>query len=295
MEEKVFGRCINKTGIALRVIDQKTIDLHFTHEELQDLTNTLNWVQCDRCDKWRVLSGTVSTNKLPEKWFCDMNTNDTLNNNCEEPEKTEAWYSLNVDVVKNRTDGFCDSEYLSVRSPRKQEKECNDAILAHLLNVSNNGEKNTPLICEHRYHDALLETTSTSTALEKARKEVLLIDAQCQKTERATGTAVSVYEGLLPLHSSPIDQKNSDTQCTTDKNTHAGTADKHPVVKSGTTSSKIGCWTPTAPINWEKKSDASLSDRFFPEMLIANETTSDSRNDAISIIDSSDDESTLFV
>ena len=28
------------------------------------------WVQCDRCDKWRLLLG-VRSSQLPDEWFCE--------------------------------------------------------------------------------------------------------------------------------------------------------------------------------------------------------------------------------
>lgn len=33
------------------------------------ITEELTWVQCDRCSKWRVVSG----DDLPESWYCEMN------------------------------------------------------------------------------------------------------------------------------------------------------------------------------------------------------------------------------
>ena len=36
-----------------------------------------NWVQCDRCDKWRRLpnGAEFEADALPELWFCDLNPN----------------------------------------------------------------------------------------------------------------------------------------------------------------------------------------------------------------------------
>jgi transcriptional regulator ATRX len=47
MEEKIYSRSVNKTGVALRVIDGKSIGRHFTERELKDLQTTDTWVQCD--------------------------------------------------------------------------------------------------------------------------------------------------------------------------------------------------------------------------------------------------------
>lgn len=48
VEEKVYSRCVNKAGVALRVIDNKSITRSFTDKELRDLEETDAWVQCDR-------------------------------------------------------------------------------------------------------------------------------------------------------------------------------------------------------------------------------------------------------
>lgn len=49
----------------------------------------LNWVQCDKCSKWRSVAAHVNESDLPEKWFCTMNTWDVHLNNCEAPEDEE--------------------------------------------------------------------------------------------------------------------------------------------------------------------------------------------------------------
>jgi CW-type Zinc Finger len=54
-----------------------------------DLTDDDNhWVQCDRCAKWRILPSSVDVEKLPEKWYCEMNVYDPLHNSCKIPEQT---------------------------------------------------------------------------------------------------------------------------------------------------------------------------------------------------------------
>lgn len=55
MEEKVYARSVNKSGVALRVIDGKTFNRCFSRSELDDLQKNNQWVQCDLCDKWRRL------------------------------------------------------------------------------------------------------------------------------------------------------------------------------------------------------------------------------------------------
>ncbi len=45
-----------------------------------------NWVQCERCLKWRLIP---SVENLPEKWYCEMNVTDTARNSCDASEQTQ--------------------------------------------------------------------------------------------------------------------------------------------------------------------------------------------------------------
>mmetsp|Transcript_5400 Transcript_5400/g.6918 ORF Transcript_5400/g.6918 Transcript_5400/m.6918 type:complete len:890 (-) Transcript_5400:291-2960(-) len=61
-----------------------------TEANLGQKTEALfQWVQCDRCQKWRRLPGVLDTKNLPEKWFCEMNVWDNSRRTCEAPEETE--------------------------------------------------------------------------------------------------------------------------------------------------------------------------------------------------------------
>ena len=55
MEHKVYSRAVNKSGLALRLVDGKNIQRCFTNDEVADIRAIDDWVQCDRCDKWRLL------------------------------------------------------------------------------------------------------------------------------------------------------------------------------------------------------------------------------------------------
>lgn len=47
-----------------------------------------HWAQCEKCQKWRILPASVDKDKLPDPWFCEMNTYDSKRNSCEAPEQT---------------------------------------------------------------------------------------------------------------------------------------------------------------------------------------------------------------
>mmetsp|Transcript_24524 Transcript_24524/g.35028 ORF Transcript_24524/g.35028 Transcript_24524/m.35028 type:complete len:468 (+) Transcript_24524:1670-3073(+) len=91
IEEKIFGRASNKSGLAARVIDQKYPERNFSAEELADLQAIDSWVICDNCSQWRMLINGEDGEELPDKWYCHMNK-DTFNNTCEHEEKSEKWY-----------------------------------------------------------------------------------------------------------------------------------------------------------------------------------------------------------
>jgi len=44
------------------------------------------WAQCDRCGKWRRLPAAVDVERLPERWFCEMNVWDAARARCDAPE-----------------------------------------------------------------------------------------------------------------------------------------------------------------------------------------------------------------
>ncbi len=45
MEEKVYSRCVNKTSLAARVIDQKDPRRNFSKQEVSDIMLIDNWVR----------------------------------------------------------------------------------------------------------------------------------------------------------------------------------------------------------------------------------------------------------
>jgi len=173
VEEKVYGRCVTKTGVALRVIDKKSIERSFTSRELQDLMQTFTWVQCEDCQKWRVLIGETSDEDLPEKWYCHMNDTDPINNKCDAIEKEQLWYEKFVreDLAGNVTQSPLKVARDSARSSRVPEQSHNDPLLQHLTEITEEN-KSTTLVCQHYFHDALLETTDDSEELERVEREI---------------------------------------------------------------------------------------------------------------------------
>jgi len=93
MEEKIYSRSVNKSSLAARVIDLRFPERSFTTNELTNLLNTDTWVQCDKCDKWRMLPPEADVDNLPEKWFCEMNLFDLARSKCTAKERDTRWYA----------------------------------------------------------------------------------------------------------------------------------------------------------------------------------------------------------
>lgn len=91
MEQKIYARSVTKQGVCNRVIDGKdSLNRCFTAQELEDMQQDVFWVQCDRCEKWRVLPRPTEE-ELPAKWYCEMN-DDVENNSCTHEERSQKWY-----------------------------------------------------------------------------------------------------------------------------------------------------------------------------------------------------------
>nr|CCA27889.1 conserved hypothetical protein [Albugo laibachii Nc14] len=48
------------------------------------------WVQCDACEKWRIVPKEFDLDTMPEQWFCHMNTWNTQAATCEIPEEAST-------------------------------------------------------------------------------------------------------------------------------------------------------------------------------------------------------------
>ncbi|GAX25825.1 hypothetical protein FisN_17Lh217 [Fistulifera solaris] len=62
-----------------------------------DDVDNVEWVQCEKCDKWRKLPPHISASELPDVWYCDMNTWST---------------SLTCDDPEDKADGLLDVGFL---------------------------------------------------------------------------------------------------------------------------------------------------------------------------------------
>jgi len=167
---------VNKTGVALRVIDKKSITRSFTEQELQSMQESYNWVQCDKCEKWRMLAFDVTEEELPDTWFCSMNATDRTNNTCDAPERNQIWYEKQLSNAysgNNESPIKCMAREFTDAPPShgsKQKLVANDKVLEHLLKVTER-EKKTTVVSRFYFHEALLESKDNSAEeMETARE-----------------------------------------------------------------------------------------------------------------------------
>ncbi|CXI12656.1 zinc finger protein, putative [Plasmodium berghei] len=112
-----------------------------------------NWVQCDKCEKWRKLPSNTDISKLTNTWYCSLN-GDTRYNSCEIEEENviSSQYNLNNNNIStnNNPTNLSDESYKNVDSLKdgtKFESEFyNNKTQVHMNNnkiyVSNNNEIN---------------------------------------------------------------------------------------------------------------------------------------------------------
>lgn len=48
----------------------------------QEAKDEAKWVQCDSCKKWRTVPKNIDLNSMPERWYCKMNTWDSVYASC---------------------------------------------------------------------------------------------------------------------------------------------------------------------------------------------------------------------
>ena len=182
MEEKVYSRSVNKTSLAARIIDQKDPQRNFSSHDLQSIMEIDNWVQCEKCEKWRMLSPQVAVEDLLDRWYCEMNVEDKPRSSCKAEQKDVIFYnslfhgqtmgskgnennqeSSNQENV--REEGTIDQP---LEDKEKTDNTKRDVILETLLKVPGSApiskkdkSSSTLLISKYYFHDSLLKESST--------------------------------------------------------------------------------------------------------------------------------------
>jgi hypothetical protein len=210
VEEKIYSRSVNKTGVSLRVIDNKSIARNFTERELQDLEETDTWVQCDRCEKWRMLPPDIDQEDLPKEWYCEMNERDEVNNSCDVSEKDKTWYDRHL--LTGQADIIAASHCKGIAPPDSSlsldEKSMlveNDVILKKLLNVTASDQQ-TSIISKHYFHHDLLAETQEELMDDEA---FAAVTATVEGVENQAKSSSAKAPTEVPV----ITQPNQDSLC----------------------------------------------------------------------------------
>jgi hypothetical protein len=174
-EEKVYSRSVNKTSLSLRVIDKKHPERNFKSSELQNLLETDTWVQCDHCEKWRMLPPEADVMNLPEKWFCRLNVFDPDRSYCEADEKDKEFYA-SLFAGRHLMEGSVmeHSDTLAINVPgisNVKEAETlaytkRDIILSHLVEIMS-GSLDTAVPSVVDWKKALCKEIDTKINLSK--------------------------------------------------------------------------------------------------------------------------------
>jgi hypothetical protein len=173
---------------------------------VEAMQENLTWVQCDKCEKWRMLPADVSEEDLPEKWLCHMNKFDVRNNTCKAPERDQLWYErqFNTDTAVSESQSpikcmASDPIDSSSSEGAKQKLVSNDVILEHLLDVTER-QKKTTMVSKFYFHEALLESTKDSKEEIEGLREAI----EAEKTTMPSST-----QGTSPIDSAQAKKSSS--------------------------------------------------------------------------------------
>jgi hypothetical protein len=103
----------------------------------KDESPNMNWVQCDKCSKWRSVPLSIDIASLPEEWYCELNTWNSSHNSCdaaeeeqnddassnEEEEPTQPTYECDEQLKKELLQKFKNSLDALERKKRKREED----------------------------------------------------------------------------------------------------------------------------------------------------------------------------
>ena len=242
MEEKVYSRSVNKSGLAARVIDQKNPERSFTTQELSNLLENDTWVQCDECEKWRMLPPFINIDEddLPDTWFCEMNIFDKERSTHRAKERDAKWYAQFWE--KKRIEMSKESEGLSVKDSLdttmngresidatqsddalKNMKTERDEILKRLLHnggvvssfeksSSEKSESNLLWISKYNFHECFLRDTCVS---EEGVGDTCVSEegaAASAEFTKENSKVSNIHEAIVrqPDHEKPQEDKDGD-------------------------------------------------------------------------------------
>jgi hypothetical protein len=163
MEEKVYSRSVNKTNLAARVIDNKDPQRNFSSKQLEDVMKLDNWVECDRCYKWRMLPPWVDVEDLPDKWYCSMNE-DKKRSSCNAKERDAEYYHTLFQFSENAY--IPSSQDMSIDESQPDES----AVPVNRDDADDTEEKTKRDVILERLARTFMPSSSSATAIEKTEQ-----------------------------------------------------------------------------------------------------------------------------
>jgi hypothetical protein len=210
MEEKIYARCVQKIGLAQRVVDNANPERMFDAEELGNLFGVDNWIQCDEpeCGKWRMLPHWVSSESFDElskgNWTCKINTYDPLCMACSDPELNKEEYSERFRGARN------DEEYRQkiqsasansgVRMTCVNPESETDPVLKFLLSDSNMCSKQISRF--YREENMFGEDSAPDVEIEEEEGDVEVINIMEDAAAHEEG-AGSLVDDSASFHEPP--------------------------------------------------------------------------------------------
>jgi hypothetical protein len=144
---------------------------------------------------------------LPDKWFCEMNNDDDVNNKCSASEKDSKWYgrhfSDQLEVLKDSPIKCIARDSSDAAIPQDQRALLvdRDEILKHLLEVTADKQKNS-VISKYYFHDALLEETEDHVR-DDIVDEAVGQEALSEDSEKASSTTAATRLHFLVAELNP--------------------------------------------------------------------------------------------
>ena len=150
-----------------------------------------NWVQCDACQKWRLLPDSADMDALPERWFCQFNKYDKKRMSCQAPEQTVS------EVVRER-----EKHKLTPRKRKKKavsREKSSPPVVPSLDSISNDVALgiNLPALPLDTFNPLNLESADVSLG---APNDQSATDPRISLQPRCSPDAIDTLEKNVCVH-----------------------------------------------------------------------------------------------
>lgn len=199
------GRDGKETSTRLTKSKRKATDQSTLEDDNEE--NDENWVQCDRCQKWRLLPEFVDMDGLPERWFCEMNKYDARRNKCSASEQT----------VKEITEEREKCKTTTPKKRRKKIQECkptaspeSDDVLKSSVEVTSSSLKRTQSKEESIASLDSEEGTDKAVDHPASPRSNIAITKEAAPEGTVSVDSYSIPQAFIPCHS--VTDSTEDTE-----------------------------------------------------------------------------------